>query len=71
VRLKKSFVSAPVLHHFDPEREIMIKTDSSNLVVIGVLSQYDDDSILHPWPISHESIAQPGSTIRSMIKNVL
>jgi hypothetical protein len=53
--LKKSFVSAPILHQFDPERKIAVETDASNLVVTGVLSQCDDDDdndddndILHP-----------------------
>jgi hypothetical protein len=47
-RLKKSFVSAPILRHYDPERKIVGETDASNLVIAGVLSKYDDDDILHP-----------------------
>jgi hypothetical protein len=51
-RLKKSFTSAPILYYFDPEIKIVMETDTSNLVVIRVLSQYDDDDddndILHP-----------------------
>jgi hypothetical protein len=42
-RLKKSFISASILHHFDPERKITVETDASNLVVTRVLLQYDDD----------------------------
>jgi hypothetical protein len=26
----------------------MVETDTSNLIITGVLSQYDDDNILHP-----------------------
>jgi hypothetical protein len=48
VRLKKSFISGPILHHFDLERRIVVETDASNLIVAGVLSQYDDDDIFHP-----------------------
>jgi hypothetical protein len=47
-RLKRSFVSAPILGHFDPERKIVVETNSSYLVIAGVLSQYGDDDILHP-----------------------
>jgi hypothetical protein len=46
--LKKSFVSASILHHFDPERKMVLETDTSNLVIAGVLSQYDDNNILYP-----------------------
>jgi hypothetical protein len=52
--LKESFVSVPILCHFDPGRKIIVERDASNLDVIRVLSQYDDDNdndnddILHP-----------------------
>jgi hypothetical protein len=46
--LKKSFISAPILHQFDPERKIVVEIDASNLIVARVLSQYDDRNILHP-----------------------
>jgi hypothetical protein len=46
-RLKNTFVSAPILPHFDPEREIVVERDTSNLVVTGVLSQFDDNDIFH------------------------
>jgi hypothetical protein len=47
-RLKKSFVSAPILPHFNPEGKIVVELDTSNLVVTRVLSPFDDDHILHP-----------------------
>jgi hypothetical protein len=47
-RLKRSSLSGPTLRHFDLERNIIVKTDTSNLVVAEVLSQYDDDDILLP-----------------------
>jgi hypothetical protein len=46
--LKRSFTSAPILKHFDPEGEIVVETDASDYVSAGVLSQYDDQGILHP-----------------------
>jgi transposase InsO family protein len=46
--LKKAFTSAPILRHFDQHRKVILETDASNLVSAGILSQYDDDDILHP-----------------------
>ena len=46
--LKSAFTSAPILRHFDPAREITLETDASNLVSAGILSQPDDEGILHP-----------------------
>jgi hypothetical protein len=46
--LKTAFRTALILCHFDYEREIIVKTDASDYVSAGVLSQYDDDGILHP-----------------------
>ena len=46
--LKSAFTSAPVLRHFDPTREITLKTDASNLFSAGILSQPDDEGIQHP-----------------------
>jgi hypothetical protein len=47
-RLKKSIISAPIHYHFDPERKILVETNTSNLVIARVLPQYDDNDILHP-----------------------
>jgi hypothetical protein len=47
-RLKSDFTSAPILRHFDPDREILVETDASDYVSAGILSQRDDNGILHP-----------------------
>jgi hypothetical protein len=47
-RLKKSFIAELILCCFDPERKIVVETDGSNLVIIGVHSQYNDNDILYP-----------------------
>jgi hypothetical protein len=39
---------ALVLRHFDYKCQIIVETDTSNYVSAGVLSQYDDEGILHP-----------------------
>lgn len=46
--LKNAFNSAPALSHFDPLREIFVETDASDFVSSGVLSQKDDQGVLHP-----------------------
>jgi len=43
-----AFTMAPALRHFDPEREVIIETDVSDCVSAGLLSQQDDEGVLHP-----------------------
>jgi hypothetical protein len=43
-----AFTTAPALRHFDHEREVIIETDASDYVSAEVLSQRDDEGILHP-----------------------
>jgi hypothetical protein len=45
---KSAFTTAPVLAHFDYENEIVLETDASSYICSGVLSQYDDQGVLHP-----------------------
>ncbi len=40
--LKDSFTSAPVLSHFDPDKEIVVGTDASNYVSAGILSKHNE-----------------------------
>ena len=47
-QLKHKFISAPILIHFDAEKEIIVKTDASGYVSAGIMSQYDNNSVLHP-----------------------
>jgi hypothetical protein len=42
------FTTAPALRHFDHEREVIIETDARDYVSAVVLSQRDDDGMLHP-----------------------
>ena len=46
--LKKAFVSAPILAHFDPQKETWLETDASDYVVAAILSQKGEDGELHP-----------------------
>jgi hypothetical protein len=40
--------TSPALPHFDHEREVIIETDASDYVSAGVLSEWDDEGVLHP-----------------------
>jgi hypothetical protein len=46
--LKQAFTTALVLWHFDYDHKIIVETDASNYVSTSLLSQYNDDGILHP-----------------------
>jgi hypothetical protein len=67
--LKERFTTAPILAHFDYDRDVIIETDASDYVSAGVLSQYDDDNILHPWPSSAPSTRQRSATTRSTTRS--
>jgi hypothetical protein len=43
-----AFTTGPVLQHLDHESEAFIDTDASHYVSAGVLSQCDDERVLHP-----------------------
>ena len=47
-QLKHRFISVPILMHFDTEREIIVETDASDYVSAGIISQYDNNGVLHP-----------------------
>ncbi|KJZ67965.1 hypothetical protein HIM_12647 [Hirsutella minnesotensis 3608] len=46
--LKNSFTSAPILRHFGPAKEVFVECDASDFVSSGILSQEDDQGVLHP-----------------------
>ena len=46
--IKKAFSSAPILLHFDPDKECIVETATSDYVAGAVLSQPDHEGILHP-----------------------
>jgi len=45
--LKNAFMSAPILRNFGYDWEIIVETDASDYFSAGILSQYDDDGVLH------------------------
>jgi hypothetical protein len=46
--LKSAFTTAPILQHFDPSKPSIVETDASDFAIAAVISQHDDNNILHP-----------------------
>ena len=46
--LKKAFTSAPILAHANPSKPFIIETDASDFALGAILSQYQEDNLLHP-----------------------
>ena len=46
--LKQAFTTAPVLHHWEPDRQIMVETDASDYAIAGILSITTENGKLHP-----------------------
>ena len=46
--IKEAFSTAPILQHFDPEKECVVETDASDYVSSAVLSQPDHKGVLRP-----------------------
>lgn len=67
--LKDAFTSALILKHFDPERLIVVGTDPSDYGSAGVMSQYDDQGILHPIAFFSKKHSPPNATTRFMKRN--
>ena len=47
-KLKRKFVSYPIIQHFNPDKQTWLEVDSSDYVVGGAMSQMGDDGILRP-----------------------
>jgi transposase InsO family protein len=46
--LKARFTSAPILAHFNPQKPVIVETDASDFALGAVLSQRDNENLLHP-----------------------
>ena len=45
--LKKVFISDVILHHYNPDHKIIIEIDASDYMSEGILSQYNENGVLH------------------------
>ena len=41
-----AFTTAPILFHFDPNKQAIVETDASDYMTVGILFQYDDNGQL-------------------------
>jgi hypothetical protein len=48
INLKEYFTIAPILTHFNPKCQCILETDASNFMLGAVLSQKEDNDMLHP-----------------------
>jgi hypothetical protein len=48
LELKRAFLEAPILQHFDPEKPITLQTDASGFAIAGILNQFDGFGVLQP-----------------------
>ena len=46
--MKKAFTSDVILRHYNSDLKIIVKTDTSDYVSEGILSQYDENDVLYP-----------------------
>ena len=46
--LKRAFTSNVILCHYNSDLKLVVKTDASDYVSEGILSQYDENDVLHP-----------------------
>ena len=47
-KLKALFSSAPMMRHYDPDKEIWVETDASDFGLCGIVTQLFEDGIWHP-----------------------
>ena len=58
-KLKKKFISAPILASFDLERKIILETDASDQALGSCLSQPDAERQLHPVAYRSRMFSSP------------
>jgi hypothetical protein len=54
--LKESFTQAPILAHYNEERQVVLETDASSGVIGAVMSQVGDNGKLHPVAFMSKSL---------------
>jgi hypothetical protein len=47
-KLKRAFIEAPILQHFDAKKPITLQTDASGFAIAGILNLFDGFGVLRP-----------------------
>lgn len=55
--LREAFISAPILVHFDPSKPCFIEPDASKYGIGAVISQPDENGVLHPIAFYSRSLS--------------
>ena len=69
--LKYCFITALILAYFNPNLKCIVKTDSSNYVLGGVLSQYNKDGELYLVAFLSQKLAPAKSNYKIYNKELL
>jgi RNase H-like domain found in reverse transcriptase len=70
--IKGTFVSAPILHHFDPKLCIILETDASDYTIAAIISQVDENNEI--WPVTFcllLTLHAPSSCCKYFAKNTV
>jgi len=69
--LKQCFITTPILAHFDPDLKYIVKTDSSDYALGGVLSQYNKNGELRLVAFLSQKLAPAKSNYKIYDKKLL
>lgn len=67
--LKEALTTASILAHFDPDKEILVETDTSDYLSTGILSNTTTKTFYDQSPIFPKNIHPRSSTMKYMTKN--
>lgn len=65
----EAFVTASILEYFDCTREVVVETDTLDLISAGVLSQQRDDGVLHQVVFYSKKHSPQKQNIRLITRN--
>lgn len=68
---KEDFTSIPVLMHFDSQPPIIVDTDNYDYLSARVVSEHDDEGIMHPVAFYSKKHSPAQSNYESYAKKLL
>jgi hypothetical protein len=70
-QLKLAFSSQPLLRHADSNKAFVVETDASDFAISGILSQLDDNDVLHPVAYFSRKLTSPEANYEIHDKELL